>query len=80
MDSNHRTSEEPGKLRRDLLVGISAFLLIVLVSFGALVIANPSGEGLAALGIGRGPSGKNPVELALIHSNDTWGYLSVCGG
>lgn len=73
-------NEPSGNPRRDLLMGIGAFVLIALVSFGVLMVGNPGGLGLALLGIAEGPSGENPIDITLVHSNDTWGYLFVCGG
>lgn len=75
--ADDRPAEPSSNLRRDLLVGVGAFVLVVLVSIGALVALNPAGLGL--LGLAGGPSGEEPIDITLVHTNDTWGYLSACG-
>jgi hypothetical protein len=68
-----------GAPKRDLLVGLVLFAVFVVVAFGALMVLNPANAArLRALGI-RSPVGTKPIDLTLLHTNDTWGYLETCG-
>lgn len=69
----------PGQARRDLILGLGAFLLFLVVSMGILIALNPAGfKTLLARNI-KEPSGEQPIEITLMHTNDTWGYTDPCG-
>ena len=67
------------RLPRDLLLGIGAFALFVLVSLGFLVAVGSPGSGLGALRNALASIRGDAFDLTLMHTNDTWGYLSGCG-
>lgn len=70
---------KPGQARRDLILGLGAFLLFLVVSMGILIALNPAGvKTLLARNI-KEPSGEQPIEITLMHTNDTWGYTDPCG-
>lgn len=68
-----------GSVRRDLLLGTGAFALFALVSLSLLVVLNTSGTGQSPLRLARLASGEASIEVTLLHTNDTWGYLTACG-
>ena len=83
-DANTAASVEPaaqagGNARRDLLVGLGAFALFVIGSLGALMILNRANTTQALPPGARSPSGRETIEIKLVHTNDTWGYLYGCG-
>ena len=68
----------PTRARRDLvwmLLGLAAF---VLLGLGVIFFSDPGGMGLAWLR--KAPAAASALELTLVHSNDTWGYIETCGG
>jgi len=68
-----------GNPKRDLLLALGGFAAFVALSFGVLVALNPANAArLRSLGI-KSPSGEKPIEITLIHTNDTWGYTEPCG-
>jgi len=75
-------SEQEGKrltgAKRDLLLGLGGLLLFVLLGLGVIAASDPGGTGFSILC--SGPKGKQSLDLTILHTNDTWGYLSVCGG
>jgi hypothetical protein len=72
--------EKPPKnnTRRDLLVGVGGFVLFVLLSFGFLMVLNPATAGFLR-SESRRLFGGPMVDITLIHTNDTWGYVDPCG-
>jgi hypothetical protein len=64
--------------RRDLLVGMGGFLLFIFLSFGLLIVLNPSNAGLLRSGPFMAFRGQS-ADITLIHTNDTWGYVDPCG-
>ncbi len=79
IDANTGQSEQHKQARRDLFLGLGAFLAFVLVSLSVLIISNPSHKVGRQSDLVRAPSGEGPIEIALVHTNDTWGYLEPCG-
>jgi len=75
-------SEQEGKrlngAKRDLLLGLGGLVLFVLFGLGIIASSDPGGTGLAVFG--SGPKAKQSLDLTIVHTNDTWGYLSSCGG
>jgi len=72
--SSHRDARN---VRRDLLLGAGAFLLFALASLALLTALNPpppDAEPEIEFA-----SGEWPLNITLIHTNDTWGYLAPCG-
>ena len=68
-----------GNARRDLLFGLAAFLLFLIVSASVLVFSGAFSEGgnqASAEGL---ESKKVTFRLNVLHTNDTWGYLQPCG-
>jgi hypothetical protein len=65
--------------RRDLLLGLIALFAFVGLSVGALFVLNPSAKVPDPLKGADLPTGEAPIDLTLVHTNDTWGYLSGCG-
>jgi hypothetical protein len=72
--------EKQGKTstRRDLWLGVGGFVALILLSFGFLMIMNPSNAGLLHSGPLTWLGGKT-ADITLIHTNDTWGYVDPCG-
>ncbi len=64
---------------RELLYGVGAFLLFLLGSLGLLMLANSGKSGLALFSRTRSPVGEGPIDLTVLHTNDTWGYFAPCG-
>lgn len=64
---------------RDLLLGLGALVLFVVVSLGVLLALGSPGGGMGALKRGIAGVKGGAWELTLMHTNDTWGYLSGCG-
>jgi hypothetical protein len=60
------------------LLGAGAFVAFLVLSLGLFTAFNPSMR-WALLGSLASASGDAPIELALIHTNDTWGYVLPCG-
>ncbi len=69
----------PGQARRDLLLGLGAFVLFLIVSMGIVVALNPIGFRTLLTGDIQEPPGEQPIEITLMHTNDTWGYVDTCG-
>lgn len=65
-------------IQRDLLVGVGAFALFLLVSAGLLMLFNSPSMSRVHSKV-KSPSGEKPIEITLVHTNDTWGYLAPCG-
>ena len=68
----------PSQARRDLLWGAGFFLAFIAFSAVILLIFNPAPKS-AAIKPNQVPKGKDILALTVVHTNDTWGYLSVCG-
>jgi len=69
-----------GSARRDLLLAAGGFCLFALVSFALLTALNPAPASPSLPLTSATPrSGERPIEITLIHTNDTWGYLHACG-
>ncbi len=62
--------------KRDVWLSVGAFIVFVLASVALITAFNPPKprppkEAYAA--------GQQPLDLTLVHTNDTWGYLDPCG-
>jgi hypothetical protein len=68
-----------GSVRRDLLLGTGAFALFALVSLSLLVVLNTPGARQSPARLARLASGEASIDVTLLHTNDTWGYLTACG-
>ena len=79
LDAHREQPEQRNQARRDLLLGLSAFLAFVLISLGVLIASNPPHKVGRQAKLAGGPSGEGTIEIALVHTNDTWGYLNPCG-
>ena len=66
-----------GGARRDLLLGLGAFLLFALGSLALLIALNPASQ--TWFSWARAPAGEGPIAITLVHTNDTWGYLRALG-
>ena len=78
-DTQNRASKvPPNGAKRDLLLGLGGLVLFILIGLGAIAFSDPGGTGL--LFLTRGPKADAPIDLTVLHTNDTWGYLSTCGG
>jgi len=64
--------------KRDLLLGLGGLLLFVLFGLVVIAVSDPGGSGFAVFG--SGPKAQQSLDLTILHTNDTWGYLSSCGG
>ena len=65
---------------RELLLALGALVAFIILSFGLLVVLNPANA--ARIRAARVPSpgtGTSPIEITLVHTNDTWGYTEPCG-
>lgn len=62
--------------RRDLLLSLAAFAVFVLLSIVLITLFNPPKPKMPK---GAYALGQKPIELTLVHTNDTWGYLDPCG-
>lgn len=65
--------------RRDLFLGLGAFILFVVISFGVVTLLNPSSAAPRLPKALQGPPGQAPIDLKIVHTNDTWGYTEPCG-
>jgi hypothetical protein len=65
--------------KRDLLLAIGALVVFVLVSFGVLMAMNPANIARLRAMAAKSPVGEKPIEITLVHTNDTWGYTQPCG-
>ncbi len=61
----------PSRISRDLLWGLAALLVFVIVSLAILVTHNPRARDVL--------SGPAHLTIKVVHTNDTWGYLDPCG-
>ena len=76
----HQEPPEPHKqARHDLFWGLGALLAFVLISLGILTLYNVSHRTKSPLTYVHLPFGERSIEIALVHTNDTWGYLDPCG-
>ena len=64
---------------RELLWAALGFVSFVAISFGVLVYLNRAESRHAAGDDIVSPTGEEPIEIVLVHTNDTWGYLDPCG-
>jgi len=72
-----QADESSNKGRRDLLIGGVGFVLFVLVSFVAMMFFSGNARGMLLLG--KRPSGETAIDLRILHTQDTWGYLAATG-
>ncbi len=72
--------DAPSRAKRELVLLAVAVLAFVGLSVGALVLmGRPPTVRDPLKGVAL-PVGERPLALTLVHTNDTWGYLEVCGG
>ncbi len=76
-ESSSQTAGSKGG--RDLVLGLIALLLFAGLSFGALTLLGSTNGEPPPLAGANLPSGEKPIDLTLVHTNDTWGYLHGCG-
>jgi hypothetical protein len=74
-----KAARAPNHARRDLLLAAIAFVVVVGLSLGALSLFSQRPVLRDTLNEANLPKGEQPIDLAIIHTNDTWGYLSGCG-
>ena len=72
-------TEEKPHSRRDLLLSIRAFLAYALLSFAVVLSPNLSLWRQALFAKGSPPASEKPLDITLLHTNDTWGYIEPCG-
>jgi len=63
--------------RRDLVLAAGAFLLFALASSALLMALNPRSP--ASPAGAQPPPGEGLIDITLVHTNDTWGYLRAFG-
>jgi hypothetical protein len=80
MDSKEPMVEEQKKkgAGRDLLLSLGGLLVFVLIGLGVIAASDPGGSGLSFLS--QAPKARSALEMTLLHTNDTWGYIETCGG
>jgi 2',3'-cyclic-nucleotide 2'-phosphodiesterase (5'-nucleotidase family) len=73
--SNNAT--QPSPRRREALLSLAAFLLVVILGFALMLALNPVGwrTMMASPPFSASP----PLALTILHTNDTWGYTAPCG-
>jgi len=72
-------AEEKHSPRRDWLLFVGAFVLYALLSFGVILSPNWILWRQALFSKGNPPAAQGALDLTLIHTNDTWGYVEPCG-
>ena len=72
-------AERQSNVRRDLLLGVGGFVLFILLSAGLLTVFSSSGSGWTLFERAKVFATRASIEITLIHTNDTWGYLEPCG-
>jgi len=72
-------AEEKRNPRRDLLLAIGAFVVYALFSFAVVLSPNLSLWRQALSAKGSPPASQQPLDITLLHTNDTWGYIEPCG-
>lgn len=65
--------------RREWPLFLGAFVLYALFSFGVVLSPNWPLWRQALFSKGKPPAAQGTLELTLIHTNDTWGYVEPCG-
>ena len=77
---NGAAASESSGSRRELLYGLGGLVLFILASLVLMVGMSSAregasfGEAIRAL-VGPGQA----LDLTIVHTNDTWGYLEACG-
>jgi len=83
MSSNKATESEakhsPSSAKRDLVIAAIVLVVVVGLSFGALTLFSDRPVYRDTLNEADLPVGEKPLDLTIIHTNDTWGYLTGCG-
>ena len=69
----------PSRARRDLLLGLGALALFIALSFGVLGLFGATREPSSGIKVQRRGL-EEGIALSVVHTNDTWGYLTHCGG
>jgi len=64
--------------RRDLIYIMGGFVAFIAVSLGLLMALSPADSAPDLSRAARAIAG-DAVPLAIIHTNDTWGYTEPCG-
>jgi hypothetical protein len=72
-------NQEQRLRRRDMLLSVGALVVYALVSFGVLTTPNWPLWRQMLFSPGKAPVAGGPIDITLIHSNDTWGYVDPCG-
>lgn len=73
-----KMSRPSQQARRDLLWIMGGFVAFVVVSFGLLMALSPKNAAPDLSRAARTLSG-DAIPVAIVHSNDTWGYTEPCG-
>jgi hypothetical protein len=70
----------PNHAKRDLLLAVVALVAFVGLSAGLLMLFTPPRTRVPdALDEAALPKGQREIALTIVHTNDSWGYLSGCG-
>ena len=77
-ESNNPNTVAERRSGRELVWGLGGFLLFILLGLGVILMSDPGGSGLALFS--GESSTKTSLALTLLHTNDTWGYIDICGG
>ena len=65
---------------RDLFLGLGAFALFVILSLTLLIALGTPDRGIGTFRKAMASIRGGTIELTVMHTNDTWGYLAACGG
>jgi len=76
-ESTKAQGEHPPRREWPLFLGV--FVAYVLLSFGVVLSPNWPLWRQALFSKGKPPAAQGTLELTLIHTNDTWGYVEPCG-
>ncbi|MBN1402619.1 MAG: hypothetical protein JXA74_17390 [Anaerolineae bacterium] len=74
----HTEMERAQRRKRELILGLGAILAFVILSLGFLTALNPAMR-WAVVGALVSAKGERPLDLTVVHTNDTWGYVLPCG-
>jgi len=65
---------------RDLFLGLGALALFVILSLTLLIALGSPDRGVGTFRKAMASIRGGTLDLTLMHTNDTWGYLAACGG
>ena len=64
-----------GRSYRTAPASLVSLVLLAILSAGCASLPTPT----VVSPLAPSPVSKGPLDLAIVHSNDTWGYLAPCG-